>query len=229
MRLLKLPGVFPPPSDAWMLIRHLRREHLAAGARVLDLCTGSGVLAVASAIDGATEVTAVDISRRALLAVRLNARLNGVRVEAKRGDLFTPLRGRRFDLIVSNPPYLPGDIDGLPQRGLARAWEGGRSGRSFIERIVDQAGEHLTESGTLLLVLSSVCGEDQTLELMGAHGLEPSVVVRERGPLGPRLQGRAGWLRAQGLLLDDGKEEILVVRASRPRVTAAGEPVRPRA
>jgi len=122
-----------------MLIRHLRQARLAAGARVLDLCTGSGVLAIAAAMDGATEVTAVDISRRAVLAVRLNARLNGVSVEARRGDLFGPLGDRRFDLIMSNPPYLPGDIGQLPQRGLARAWEGGPSGRVFIERIADPA------------------------------------------------------------------------------------------
>ncbi|MBV8430499.1 MAG: methyltransferase, partial [Solirubrobacterales bacterium] len=46
MRLLPLPGVFQPPSDAWMLVRHLRAARLAEAARVLDLCTGSGVLAI---------------------------------------------------------------------------------------------------------------------------------------------------------------------------------------
>ena len=221
MRLLPLPGVFRPPSDAWKLIGHLRREHLAAGAHVLDLCTGSGVLAIAAALDGAADVTAVDISRRAVLAARLNAWLNGVRIEARRGDLFAPLADRRFDLILSNPPYLPGDIGRLPGRGLARAWEGGRSGRAFIERIAAQAREHLTEGGRLLLVYSSVCGEDETLELLRAGGLEPTVIVRERGPLGPRLRARADWLRRQALLLEDGLEEILVVGARRARVPAA--------
>src|SRR5947209_17071524 len=110
MRLLPLPGVFQPPSDAWMLIRYLEQERLAEGRRVLDVCAGSGVLAIAAALAGASRATAVDISRRAVAAARLNARLNGVRVDAVRGDLFAPLRGRRFDLIVSNPPYLPGDI-----------------------------------------------------------------------------------------------------------------------
>jgi release factor glutamine methyltransferase len=222
MRLLPLPGVFQPPSDAWMLISYFEQERLADGRRVLDVCTGSGALAIAAARAGASETTAVDISRRAVAAVRLNAWLNRVRVEAVRGDLFAPVGGRRFDLIVSNPPYLPGDISALPQRGLARAWEGGRSGRIFIERIAAQASQHLSPDGVLLLVYSTVCDEAETLGVIRAGGLTPAVVARHRGGLGPRLQARADWLRAQGLLLEDDQEEILVVRASPMPVPTAG-------
>jgi release factor glutamine methyltransferase len=223
MRLVPLPGVFAPPSDAWMLADHVERERLAGGRRVLDLCTGSGMLAIAAALAGARQVTAVDVSRRAVAAVRLNASVNGVSVEAVRGDLFSAVPGRRFDLILSNPPYLPGDIDSLPGRGLARAWEGGRSGRAFIDRIAAAAPDHLTAGGTLLLVCSTVCGEEETLDLFRARGLLASVVVRNRGPLGPRLAARAGWLRRQGLLLDDDDEEIIVVRAYRSPVAAAAD------
>ncbi len=217
MRLLPLPGVFQPPSDARMLARYLAAERLPAGARVLDLCTGSGFLALACALAGASEVTAVDISRRAVAAVTLNAWVNRVRVEALRGDLFAPVAGRRFDLIVSNPPYLPGDIDDLPKRGLARAVEGGRSGRAFIERIAAGAERQLSADGTLLLVYSSVCGEPETLASLRAGGLSPTVVARERGGLGPRLAARADWLRRRALLLDGDQEDILVVRATRTR------------
>lgn len=220
MRLLPLPGVFKPPSDAWMLADYLEREGLAAGRRVLDLCTGSGMLAVAAALAGAAEVTAIDISRRAAVAVRLNALVNGVRVRSLRGDLFTPVGDRRFDLITSNPPYLPGNLDTLPSRGLARAWEGGRSGRAFLDRIASHAASHLTDQGVVLLVYSTVCGEQQTLDALRSGGLSPSVVVRHRGPLGPRLAARAGWLRRQGVLLDGDEEEILVVRAGRAPVAA---------
>lgn len=223
MRLLPLPGVFKPPSDAWMLVDHLEHEQIDAGTRVLDVCTGSGMLAISAALAGASEVTAVDISRRAVVAVRLNALLNGVRVKAVRGDLFAAVSGRRFDLILSNPPYLPGDIACLPDRGLARAWEGGRSGRAFIDRIAAGAADHLTEAGVLLLVCSTVCGEEQTLDAFRARGMAASVVVRNRGPLGPRLAARSDWLRRQGLLLEDGDEEILVVRATRSRVVSAGD------
>jgi len=203
-----------------MLADYVARERLAVDARVLDICTGSGFLAIAAALAGAGEVAAVDISRRAVVAVQLNAAVNGVKVQALRGDLFSPVAGRRFDLILSNPPYLPGDVSELPRRGLPRAWEGGRTGREFIERIAAHAAEHLSERGQLLLVYSTVCGEAKTLELLRAGGLIPSVVLRRRGSLGPRLAARADWLRAEGLLLDGDEEEILIVRAERARVSA---------
>ena len=213
MRLLTLPGVFRPPSDSWLLAEYVRRERLAAGAAVLDLCSGSGVLAIAAAAEGAADVTAVDVSRRAVAAIRLNSWVNRARVEALTGDLFEPVRNRRFDLILANPPYLPGDVSTLPRRGPARAWEGGRSGRVFIERIASRANDHLTADGVLLIVCSTVCGERAILDVLERAGLRPDVVERSRGPLGPRLTARADWLRRQGLLLAEDEEEILVVRA----------------
>jgi release factor glutamine methyltransferase len=213
MRIVRVPGVFQPPSDAWLLADYLRRERLAAGATVLDLCAGSGILAIAAALGGATRATAIDISRPAAAAIRLNALLNGVKVEALRGDLFGPVEGRRFDLILSNPPYLPGDTAELPRSGLARAWEGGRSGRAFIERIAAGARDHLTPEGVLVLTYSTVCDEPKTLAALRAGGLAPKVVVRCRGPLGTRLSARVDWLRSQGVLLAGDEEEILVVRA----------------
>jgi release factor glutamine methyltransferase len=210
--LLPLPGVFQPHSDSWLLAACLAREPLGPDTSVLDLCAGSGVLAVTAAIHGAASVTAVDVSRRAIAAIRLNARLNGVRVRAVRSDLFSALARRRFDVIVSNPPYLPGQADHLPRRGAARAWEAGRSGRAFIDRICAQAREHLNPAGVLLLAHSSVCGEQATLDALRAAGLSPHVVARRRGPLGPRLRARSEWLRDEGLLLDDD-EQLVVIRA----------------
>src|ERR687895_1078166 len=101
VRLLTLPGVFAPISDSRFLADVLREQTLPLRASVLDLCTGSGILAITAALRGARSVTAVDCSRRAVLTARLNARLNGVRVRALRGDLLEPLHGEELDLIVS--------------------------------------------------------------------------------------------------------------------------------
>jgi release factor glutamine methyltransferase len=212
VRLLPLPGVFQPPSDSHMLADHLRRERLGPGVSVLDLCTGSGHLAVVAALTGAPTV-AIDVSRRAVLSAWLNARLNGVRVTALRGDLFEPVAGRRFDVIVSNPPYLPDPDDELPRRGLARAWEAGTRGREFLDRICVRVKDYLAPGGVLLLVHSTVCGERETLDALSAHGLVPDVVFRHRGPLGPRLHARVDWLRERGLLLEGDQEELIIVRA----------------
>jgi release factor glutamine methyltransferase len=185
-------------------------------ARVLDVCAGSGALAVAAALAGAREVTAVDISWRAVLTIRLNARRNGVRVEALGGDLFAPVRGRRFDVIVSNPPYLPSRRARLPARGPARAWEGGPDGRALLDRICAQAPRHLEPGGCLLVVQSSVCDPQESGRRLRAGGLASETVARRRGPLGPLLADRADLLAARGLLGEDGDEELVVIRASRP-------------
>lgn len=215
MRLLPLPGVFQPPSDSYMLADQLRRERLGAGVNVLDLCTGSGHLAIVAALAGASAV-AIDVSRRAVLAARLNAALNRARVTALRGDLFAPVADRRFEVIVSNPPYLPHPGEALPQRGLARAVDAGPRGRAFIDRICGRVAGHLAPGGVLLLVHSSVCGERETVQALSTQGLGTEVVFRHRGALGPRLRARVDWLRAQGMLLAGDEEEIIVFRAQAP-------------
>jgi release factor glutamine methyltransferase len=212
MRIITLPGVFQPRSDTWMLADALRRQRPGPTTRVLDLCAGSGALAVAAAQAGAGEVVAVDISRRAVLTVRCNALLNRVRVRAVRGDLFDAVGGERFDLIVSNPPYVPGD---LPARGARRAWDAGPDGRVLLDRICAQAAEHLRPGGTILLVHSSVCGEERTLRMLREQGLRAAVLVRRRGPLGPLLSARAPELEAKGLLAPGERSEEVLVLAGR--------------
>jgi release factor glutamine methyltransferase len=213
MRLIALPGVFRPISDSWLLADCLRGE-LSPGAHVADVCTGTGLLAVTAALHGAGTVAATDRSRRAVFNARVNARLNGVAVHAVRGDLLDPLDGRRFDLIVSNPPYVPADTDALPSGGPARAWDAGRNGRAVIDRLCDEAPGRLRPGGALLLVHSSVCGERNTIERLARHGLEADVLVRRRGPLGPLLAARAQALEDRGLLArGEREEEIVVIRA----------------
>jgi release factor glutamine methyltransferase len=199
-----------------MVVKRLESEPLKPGASVLDLCTGSGVLAVAAARLGAANVVAVDVSRRAVLAARLNARFNGVTVDAVRGDLFACVQGERFDVIVSNPPYLPSasETETRP-RGAARAWEGGRDGRRLIDRICAEAHLHLNPEGVLLLVHSSVCGVQATMSALSGRGLRTTVVDRRRGGLGPRMRARAARLHQRGLLPDGDVEELLVIRAQR--------------
>lgn len=219
MRLVIPPGVLRPPSDTYMLADQLRRELLHGGDSVLDLCSGSGALAITAARSGARRVTAVDISSLAVLTTRLNAKLNGVRVRVVRGDLFAAVSGERFDVVVSNPPYLVSASDQLPRRGPSRAWNAGRSGRAFLDRICELAEHHLNPGGVLLLVHSSLCSENATVDSLAARGYEVRIAERHRGPLGPRMRSRVGMLRRRGLLDEDALEDVVVVRAQWP-----GEP-----
>jgi release factor glutamine methyltransferase len=214
VRLFTLPGVFHPRPDSWMLARAVRAERLPAGARVLDVCTGSGLLAVTAALEGA-QATAVDLSRRAVLCAALNARLNGVRVRALRGDLFAPVRGERFDAIVSNPPYLPAEDDEVPARGQRRAWDAGRDGRAILDRLCAEAPAYLNACGVLLLIHSSLCDTEATLSALHAAGLRPEITARHRGALGPLLHARAPQLEARGLLAPGEREEdVVIIRAA---------------
>ena len=124
--------------------------------RMLDLCAGSGAigLSVKTLVPGA-DVTLADCSRDALEVVRENARRLGVDVEIRHGDLFRAVWHQKFDLIASNPPYIPtGDLP-LLQREVQRepqlALDGGGDGLEFYWRIAADAPEHLNPGGSIYL------------------------------------------------------------------------------
>jgi ribosomal protein L3 glutamine methyltransferase len=129
----------------------------AAVENVLDLCTGSGCLAIlASRNFPNAEIDAVDISKDALEVAARNVGDYGLtdRLTLHRGDLFKPLGGKRYDLIISNPPYV--DAEGmaeLPRECRAEpklAFDGGADGLDIVRRILDEASAHLTPQGGLL-------------------------------------------------------------------------------
>ena len=214
VQLLTLPGVFPPISDSRLLADAVLDEPIGPGAAVLDLCTGSGVIAVAAARTGA-DVTATDVSRRAVVTAWCNARRNGQRIRVRRGRSFEPVRGERFDLIVANPPYVPSPNRTLPSSGRSRAWAAGHDGRLVLDQLCDEAPAHLRPGGAVLLVHSDLIGEDATIERLRRAGLtDAGVVRRERGPLGPlmREQQAAGTV-PPGI----DHEDVVVIRALAPR------------
>ncbi|MFI6642419.1 HemK2/MTQ2 family protein methyltransferase [Streptomyces sp. NPDC050504] len=206
------PGVYRPQHDTLLLTEALAREDIGAGTTVLDLGTGSGVLALAAARLGA-RVTAVDITRRAVLTARVNALLDGRRIAVRRGDLTAAVPGQVYDLVISNPPYVPASSALLPRRGAARAWDGGPAGRTVVDRVCDAAPRMLRPHGTLLMVHSGLCGVDATFERLDDLGMTAEVTDRTLVPFGPVLRSRRAWLRRQGMVGDEGLEELVVVRA----------------
>jgi release factor glutamine methyltransferase len=203
VRGVVLPGAFTPRSDTWLLARTAAREPLPRDARILELCAGPALAGITAARAHGAHLTTVDVSRRAVLSARLNARLNGVPISARRGDLFAAVAGETFDLILANPPYVPGDAP--PTRGAARAWEAGADGRVVLDRITAEAPRHLAPGGALLLVHSEVCGTPTTLRAYAAGGLQADVAASERGPLGPLMRDVAPDMDTEEIVVARGK------------------------
>jgi HemK-related putative methylase len=134
--------VYPPSSDSIMLA-----EAVAArdGERVLDLCTGSGIQALAVA-GRAASVVAVDIGRRAAAMACANAALNRLALEVREGDLYRPVRGERFDLIIANPPFVPAKTRGPAYHS------GGPRGDRVLRRVVAGWDAHLRDGGRALAI-----------------------------------------------------------------------------
>ncbi|MBP3646482.1 MAG: peptide chain release factor N(5)-glutamine methyltransferase [Clostridia bacterium] len=131
----------------------------------LDLCTGSGAIAVTLAYRcPKAEVTASDLSGNALGVAQKNALANGVNVRFLQGDLWEPLEGMKFDLILSNPPYIPSlECDTLQpevMREPRMALDGGADGLDFYRRIAQGAQEHLNPGGMIAVELGIGEAED---------------------------------------------------------------------
>ena len=141
--------------------------------QVLDLCAGSGCIGLSLAtLAPQARVTLADISRDALDVVKRNMHALGVSAELRHGDLFKAVGRARFDLIASNPPYIPtGDLSALQQEVRFEpklALDGGGDGLDFYRRIAQEAGNHLNPGGAVYLEVG--IGEaEAVLELLKTH------------------------------------------------------------
>ena len=143
---LRIDAVLPLCHENRFLVEHMS---VPVGGTVLDLCTGSGVLSVFAA-EKASSVVGVDISTRALQFAALNSQLNGVdhKIEWRLGDLFSPVRGMRFDAIIANPPFEP-TPDGCSNYLHSN---GGQNGVRVIREIIEHVPEYLEEHGSFQMM-----------------------------------------------------------------------------
>lgn len=158
--------VLIPRQDTETLVELVLEEQKNREAAVLDLCTGTGCIAISLAVKGGyRQVAAADISEEALKVARRNVETHGCgkQVRLYQGDLFHALEpGMRFDMIVSNPPYIPTAVirtlepevrDYEPMLAL----DGTADGLLYYKRIASEAGQYLAEGGSIYLEI----GHDQ--------------------------------------------------------------------
>ncbi|MCW2967081.1 MAG: methyltransferase [Solirubrobacteraceae bacterium] len=219
LKIFAPPGVYAPRSDTALLASQLGELR---GLAVLELCAGSGAVALTAARAGAASVVAIDRSLRAVLTIKTNAVLNDLRIDARRGDLFAALApGERFDVVIANPPYLPCAADNDDR------WDAGRDGRAVLDRLADDVGPHLRPGGRLVVIQSGFAGVEATLRRLFRSGLTVTQRTDSRGPLGPIARARHDYLLACGALPGDaGGEEVLTVLTAR-RSTDEGRALTP--
>lgn len=195
-----------------MLLRALRDAHLPPNARVLDLCTGSGVLAIGAAAQGAGEVVALDLSEAAVRCAQRNAVAAGARVDVEQGGLPEALVEGPFDVVLCNPPYVPTE----PGVDYALAWDAGVDGRLLLDPLCRHASRLLNDGGFMLLVHSACSGPEKSLRTLRENGLKAAVVARTTIPFGPVMAARAGWLESVGMIEPGSRhEELVVIRGDR--------------
>ncbi|MBE5750471.1 MAG: peptide chain release factor N(5)-glutamine methyltransferase [Clostridiales bacterium] len=147
--------VLIPRPETEILVSESKKV-VKSDSKVLDLCTGSGAIAISVKKETSATVTASDISRDALSLAKENAKANGVDIEFVESDMFSALVGRKFDVIISNPPYIPSDDIQTLQKEVkdfepTLALDGGKDGYVYYKIIADNARAYLNDNGVLLL------------------------------------------------------------------------------
>jgi release factor glutamine methyltransferase len=214
--------VYQPQEDSLLLIAAMAERGLAHGRRVADLCTGSGVVAIAAARAGAKSVLAVDICPRAVLAARTNASLAGVKMQTVLGSWARASEFGPFDLVLCNPPYVPEDDEDAAAGESSTisspplSYNGGPSGRLVLDPLCTAAPQLLDRGGTMLIVQSEFADPDRTVGLLRANGLHAGIVATQTIDFGPVLHSRASWLETTGRLKPGVRvEKLMVIRAGR--------------
>lgn len=190
------PAVLIPRHDTETLIEQAL-QHAPSPRSILDIGTGSGCIAIALAkrVPEAT-VTAVDLSPEALAVARRNAEQHGVAIEFLHGSFFEPVAGRRFELIVSNPPYIttadlatlqPEVRDHEPNLAL----DGGADGLDAYRAIIAQATAHLEPGGWLLFEVGAGQATD-VAALLAQAGFGGIITATDPGGIERVVGGRHG-------------------------------------
>lgn len=152
---------------------------------VLDLCCGSGAVGISLAkICSNVKVMATDISAEAVETAEANAEDLRVKVRFLTGDMFEPVKGRKFDMIVSNPPYIRTNMISILQEEVKdheplNALDGGRDGLDFYRTIVEKAADFLKPEGFLLVEIGHDQGEDLRKMLKDSGKYSPAVVIKD--------------------------------------------------
>ena len=169
--------VYIPSDDTFLLAENLE---IKEGQSVLEIGTGSGLVSMYASLL-TDDVTATDINYNALELAEKNFRLNNINtIRLEFGDLFEPVKDKKFDVILFNTPYLPTDSDDIINDDLNYAFDGGLDGRKVIDRFIKEAPNHLNDKGIIQMIQSSLSDNDRTLDMFDRNGFVAEIAESEK-------------------------------------------------
>lgn len=168
--------VYKPAEDSYLLADNLE---INSDDSVLEIGTGSGIVAMyASRLSD--NITVTDINLDACQLASRNFEANGIEnIEVLFGDLFEPVKDRKFDVILFNFPYLPTDNEDVVDDNLNFAFDGGLDGRKVIDLFLNQVKDHLNEKGKVQLIQSSLSDNELTLDRLEELGFVAEIAAKE--------------------------------------------------
>ncbi len=173
-------NVYEPAEDSFLFAENLgvKKE-----SQVLDVGTGSGLLAIVAA-EKAASVVAVDFNPYAIRCAKDNSVLNNVdsKMVFIQSELLAPFNEyAKFDLITFNAPYLP-SAENEEDSWMVRSWAGGVNGRQVIDQFILQAPLHLNENGRILLMQSTLANPDETIMKFEECNLKVKIKAEKKMP-----------------------------------------------
>ena len=169
-------NVYVPAEDSYLLADNL---DIKEGQSVLEIGTGSGIVAMyASRLTD--RITVTDINFDACLLAEKNFNDNGIEnIEILFGNMFEPVKDRKFDVILFNTPYLPTEDDEVLDDTINYAFDGGLNGRKVIDVFLDEVGNHLNDGGIVQMIQSSLSGNEETLDRFDEMGFIAEIAASE--------------------------------------------------
>ncbi len=169
--------VYIPSDDTFLLAENLE---IKKGQSVLEIGTGSGLVSMYASLL-TDDVTATDINFNALELAEKNFKLNNINtIKLEFGDLFEPVKDKKFDVILFNTPYLPTDSGDIINDDLNYAFDGGLDGRKVIDRFINQVSNHLNDKGIVQIIQSSLSDNDRTLDMFDRNGFVAEIAESEK-------------------------------------------------
>ena len=169
--------VYIPSDDTFLLAENLE---IKKGQSVLEIGTGSGLVSMYASLL-TDDVTATDINYNALELAEKNFKLNNINtIKLEFGDLFEPVKDKKFDVILFNTPYLPTDSEDIINDDLNYAFDGGLDGRKVIDRFINEVSNHLNDKGIVQIIQSSLSDNNRTLDMFDRNGFIAEIAESEK-------------------------------------------------